>query len=94
MPNWINLSQIDYQKISLEAERIKIGIGLAPENIPHLFDRFYRVDKSRARAGGGSGIGLTIARHLVEGHGGRIWASSHGPGEGSTFSFTLPVAKT
>jgi signal transduction histidine kinase len=69
------------------------GIGVAPEHIPHLFDRFYRVDKSRARAGGGSGIGLTIARHLVEAHGGRIWVSSPGPGEGSTFSFTLPVAK-
>jgi signal transduction histidine kinase len=68
------------------------GIGIAPEHRPHLFERFYRVDKSRSRAGGGSGIGLTIARHLVEAHGGRIEATSGGPGEGSTFSFTLPVA--
>jgi signal transduction histidine kinase len=67
------------------------GAGIAAEHLPLLFTRFYRVDKSRSRAGGGSGIGLTIARHLVEAHGGRIWAESPGPGEGSTFSFSLPV---
>jgi signal transduction histidine kinase len=50
------------------------------------------VDKSRSRAGGGSGIGLTIARHLVEAHGGTMQAESAGQGRGSTFSFTLPVA--
>ena len=68
------------------------GIGIPPEHLPHVFTRFYRVDKSRSRAGGGSGIGLTIAKHLVEAHGGRIWATSPGPGEGSTFTFTLPMA--
>lgn len=68
------------------------GVGLASEHLPHVFERFYRVDKSRSRAGGGSGIGLTIARHLVEAHGGRIWATSPGPGQGSTFSFALPMA--
>jgi histidine kinase len=67
------------------------GLGIAPEYLPHVFERFYRVDKSRSRAGGGSGIGLTIARHLVEAHGGRMWAESAGPGQGSTFVFTLPV---
>jgi len=66
------------------------GEGVAAEHLPHLFTRFYRVDKSRARAGGGSGIGLTIARHLVEAHGGRIWVKSAGPGQGSIFTFTLP----
>jgi signal transduction histidine kinase len=66
------------------------GIGIPPEHLPHLFTRFYRVDKSRARSGGGSGIGLTIARHLVEAHGGRIWAESQGAGKGSRFTFTLP----
>lgn len=68
------------------------GIGIAPEHLPHLFERFYRVDKARSRAAGGSGIGLTIAGSLVEVMGGRIWAESPGPGEGATFSFTLPIA--
>lgn len=68
------------------------GTGIAPEHLPHLFERFYRVDKSRSRSGGGTGIGLTIARHLVEAHGGRIWAESAGLGKGSTFSFTIPLA--
>lgn len=67
------------------------GIGIAAEHLPMLFTRFYRVEKSRSRAGGGSGIGLTIARHLVEAHGGRIWAESQGVGKGSTFGFTLPL---
>ncbi len=69
------------------------GIGIPPEHLPHIFDRFYRVDKSRSRqSGGGSGIGLTICKHLVEAHGGRIWAQSPGEGQGSTFMFTLPLA--
>lgn len=68
------------------------GIGISPEHLPHIFDRFYRVDKSRSRqAGGGSGIGLTICKHLVEAHGGRIRAESPGEGQGSTFIFTLPI---
>ena len=67
------------------------GIGIPAEHLSHLFTRFYRVDRSRARPGGGSGIGLTIAKHLVEAHNGRIWAESPGPGQGSTFHFTLPV---
>jgi signal transduction histidine kinase len=70
------------------------GIGIPPEQLTHIFDRFYRVDKSRSRqAGGGSGIGLTIARALIEAQGGRIWAESAGQGKGSTFTFTLPIAK-
>ncbi len=68
------------------------GIGIPKEHLPHIFSRFYRVDKSRARASGGSGIGLTIAKHIVEAHGGRIWAESQGRDLGSTFSFTLPIS--
>lgn len=67
------------------------GLGIPPEHLPHLFARFYRVDKSRSRAGGGSGIGLTIVKHLIEAHGGRVWAESEGAGQGSTFGFSLPV---
>jgi signal transduction histidine kinase len=67
------------------------GIGIPTDHLPHIFTRFYRVDKSRSRVGGGSGIGLTIARYLVEAHGGRMWAFSQGPGEGSTFIFSLPA---
>ena len=70
------------------------GIGIPSEHLAHIFDRFYRVDKSRSRrTGGGSGIGLTIAKHFVEAMGGRIWAGSAGESKGSVFTFTLPVAK-
>jgi two-component system sensor histidine kinase BaeS len=68
------------------------GIGISPEHLSHVFERFYRVDKSRSRAGGGSGIGLTIAKHLVEAQGGQIEAASSGPDQGSTISFTIPTA--
>jgi signal transduction histidine kinase len=67
------------------------GIGIAAEHLPHIFERFYRVDKSRARRSGGTGIGLTIARHLVYAQGGEIWVESAGLGHGSTFYITLPV---
>ncbi len=68
------------------------GIGIAPEHLPHIFTRFYRVDKSRTRASGGSGIGLTIAQSLIKAHHGRIWVESAGEGKGSAFHFTLPLS--
>lgn len=69
------------------------GAGIAAEHLPYLFTRFYRVDKSRARASGGSGIGLTIAQHLVRAHGGQIWVESAGLGQGSQFKFRLPLSQ-
>jgi signal transduction histidine kinase len=67
------------------------GVGIAPDHLPRVFERFYRVDASRSRDDGGTGIGLAIARSIVEGHGGRIVAESE-PGHGSTFTFDLPAA--
>jgi histidine kinase len=68
------------------------GEGIEAEHLPRIFDRFYRADKSRSRARGGSGIGLTISRHLVEAQGGKIRAESEGKNKGSVFTFTLPIA--
>jgi signal transduction histidine kinase len=68
------------------------GVGIPAEHMPHIFERFYRVDKSRSRALGGSGIGLTVARAAVEAMGGRIWAESEGDGRGAAFRFSLPTA--
>lgn len=66
------------------------GTGIPPENLPHIFDRFYRVDKSRARAQGGSGLGLSIAKWIAQAHGGAIRVTSQ-VGEGTTFNVTLPL---
>jgi histidine kinase len=81
-----------HQEAEVQVSVADTGVGVAAEHLPLIFTRFYRVDKSRSRAGGGSGIGLTIAKHLVEAHGGRIWAESPGPDQGSTLTFTLPLA--
>lgn len=67
------------------------GVGIAVEDLPHVFDRFYRGDKSRSRQEGESGLGLAIARSLVEMHGGTITVAST-PGQGATFTITLPAA--
>lgn len=64
------------------------GVGIPEDDLPRIFERFYKAD--RARSGGGTGLGLAIARHLVESHGGRIWAESR-QGQGSSFFFSLPV---
>lgn len=68
------------------------GLGIPPEHLAQVFSRFYRVDKSRSRRGGGTGIGLTIVRHLVEAHGGSVVVASV-PGLGSTFTVALPQAR-
>jgi signal transduction histidine kinase len=68
------------------------GEGIPAADLPNIFERFYRVDKSRARVTGGSGLGLTIAKRLIEAHGGRITVESK-LGRGTCFSFTIPVEK-
>ncbi len=69
------------------------GIGISANQLNYIFNRFYRTDKSRTRASGGSGIGLTIAKALVQAHQGKIWAESEGDGKGSIFSFLIPLSK-
>ena len=68
------------------------GEGIAPEHLPHVFERFYRAERSRSREGGGAGVGLAISRALVEAMGGEIEARSPEPGKGTSVYFTLPVA--
>ncbi len=86
--------------ISLGAGRVDMGValhvtdtgeGISAEHLPHVFERFYRADTARDRAHGGSGIGLAISRALVHAHGGTLTARSDGPGEGATFTVTLPA---
>ena len=67
------------------------GPGIGPEHLPHVFERFYRVDKARSRELGGTGLGLSIVKHIVQSHAGRVWAESQIE-KGSTFYFTLPRA--
>jgi signal transduction histidine kinase len=76
---------------ALRTEVIDKGLGLEPKNLDKIFEKFYQVDSSISRAAGGMGLGLSIARELVELHGGKLWAESPGLGKGSKFIFTLPI---
>jgi two-component system OmpR family sensor kinase len=67
------------------------GEGIAPEHLPHIFDRFYRLDRSRTRDTGGAGLGLAIVRAIVRAHGGEVRVASAGVGQGATFTVELPV---
>ena len=67
------------------------GPGIAPKDLPHVFERFYRADKGRSRERGGTGLGLSITKHIIQLHGGSVWAESVF-GQGATFFFSLPYA--
>ncbi len=73
----------------VEVSVIDNGIGIPPEHLSRIFERFYRVDKSRSREEGGTGLGLSIVKHIIEAHGGKVRVQSK-PGQGSRFSFFLP----
>ncbi|MBQ9695246.1 MAG: hypothetical protein IJV58_02330 [Oscillospiraceae bacterium] len=66
------------------------GIGISPEDLPHIFERFYRADKSRNRSTGGSGVGLAVAKAIMDAHAGELTARSD-YGHGSSFTLTLPT---
>ncbi|MBV7331186.1 ATP-binding protein [Chloroflexi bacterium TSY] len=68
------------------------GAGIDVADLPHIFDRFYRTDKSRSRKSGGMGLGLAITRKIIEGHDGTISVSSDGPGQGTTVRLELPAS--
>ena len=74
---------------AVEASVADRGIGIGASDLPRIFERFYKADRSRT-AGGGTGLGLAIARHIVVGHGGRLTVASR-EGEGATFTMTLPL---
>jgi histidine kinase len=81
---------VTQSKHTVQVEVSDDGIGIPADALPYIFERFFRVDRSRARSSGGSGIGLTISRHLAWAMGGELEAASDGRDQGSTFTLTLP----
>jgi signal transduction histidine kinase len=79
------------QQGGVRVQVMDTGPGISLEDLPHVFERFYRADKSRTRATGGAGLGLAIARQIVELHGGSLDVKSV-PGKGTTFTFALGAA--
>ncbi|MFH1347572.1 MAG: HAMP domain-containing sensor histidine kinase [Candidatus Margulisiibacteriota bacterium] len=78
---------------NLRVEVVDNGIGIKREYLEKIFEKFFQVDSSYTRSAGGIGMGLAIAKELIEVHGGKIWAESKGPGKGTKFIFTLPLLK-
>ena len=85
----ITVSALARENSTVMVKVADTGVGIAYEDQPRIFERFFKAD--RARSGGGTGLGLAIAKHIVQAHGGRIWVDSK-PGRGSAFYFTLPIA--
>ena len=89
-------SRDDWQMVSSNYVRIQVrdtGIGIKPEFLPYVFDRFRQADSSLTRSHSGLGLGLAIVRHLVELHGGRVWVTSAGENRGATFVVVLPLLR-
>ncbi len=85
----VTISAVEKDQREIQFSIEDNGIGIPREDIPRIFERFYRVDKGRSQELGGTGLGLSIVKHLVQAHGGRVWVESQ-LGKGSTFYFTVP----
>ncbi len=83
-------TKIEIKKMTAEVKVTNYGTSIPTEDLERIFDRFYRLERSRNRDQGGSGLGLSIARSLIHAHGGKIWAESV-QGESTTFKFSLPL---
>ena len=82
-----------FRRIGIILTVTDTGVGIPEDAMPHIFERFYRVDKARSRKSGGSGLGLAIVKNMVERNGGQINAQSQ-PNVGSTFTVTFPIFDT
>lgn len=80
---------VERNEVDVRVAIADTGVGVAAEDLPRLFERFYKTDRSRASPG--TGLGLAIVKHLVQAHGGRVWAESAGEGRGTTFTVLLPI---
>jgi CheY-like chemotaxis protein len=84
--------RVDHDEAQATVSVIDTGVGVPPDQLDRIWDRFHQADSSTRRQFGGTGLGLAIVRHLVELHGGKVAVTSDGPGQGSTFTFSLPLA--
>jgi signal transduction histidine kinase len=92
-PNGSITIQAEQTPGELRLQITDTGSGIAPEHLPHIFNRFYRADPARSRETGGTGLGLSITHALIKAHGGEITATSEGAGKGSQFTIRLPISE-